>query len=371
MEQSEEPAEAIEGFIVVDKPKGPTSHQVDYWIRQMTGVSRVGHIGTLDPYASGVLVMALGKAARLIDVAHEEPKEYVGILRFHGDIEEQRVLELFKLFTDEIYQLPPLRSAVARVVRKRRIHSLELLELKDRMALFKVKCDSGTYIRTLCLDIGYVSGLGGNMEELRRVSTGPFTEEMAVTLQEVSDACQFYRKGDSRKIRTMVKDINFLFKDKPKIVVKKSALWTISHGSDLFPGGVKAILGNPVRGDRVWVVTEDNSIVGTGRMLTSYNELSDLKIVDFDRILITPPHNTTVDAPKRKSNVVRPETARGRTHVQRPPRKLPGNFSRTEKRENPRTGERDQRRSTGSKGIPPGFRKKKDRRRTHGRSSYR
>ena len=371
MLQSKEPADTIEGFVVIDKPKGPTSHQIDYWVRQMTGVARVGHIGTLDPYASGVLVMALGKAARLIDVAHEDPKEYVGVMRFHGDIEEQKVRELFALFTDEIYQLPPLRSAVARVLRKRRIYTLEILEIRERMVLFRVKCDSGTYIRTLCLDIGHVSGLGGNMEELRRISTGPFTEDMAVTLQDFSDACHFYRKGERRKLQEMVKDISFLFRDKPKIVVKKSTLWTISHGSDLFPGGVKAILGNPVRGDRVWVVTEDNAIVGTGKMLSSYNELSDLKIVDFDRILITPPHNTTIDAERRKSNVVRPETSRRRAKIQKPAGKLPGYIPGAKKREGPRTGDDGQRRGSGSKGTAPGFSKKKDRRRTHGRPSHR
>ena len=72
-------------FICIDKPSGPTSHQVDYWVRQLTGIEKVGHIGTLDPQATGVLVMALGKAVKSIEIAHEQPKEYIGAMKLHAE----------------------------------------------------------------------------------------------------------------------------------------------------------------------------------------------------------------------------------------------------------------------------------------------
>lgn len=280
--------EELDGFIIIDKPKGPTSHQIDYWVRQILGVSKVGHIGTLDPNATGVLVMAIGRSTKLIDIAHEEPKEYVGVMRLYADVEEEKVREVFKEYTTEIYQIPPMRAAVARILRKRRIYELELIEMRGRLVLFRVRCDSGTYIRTLCTDMGYTLGTGAQMADLRRTSTGPFTEERMVTLQELSDAVYLKKSGDDKMFRRMLLSPDSLFKNYSKIVAKKSSLDTIAHGSDLFPGGIKAIIGSPVRGERVCVVSEDNELVGTGKMLVSLEDIGDLKVVDFDRIVIEP-----------------------------------------------------------------------------------
>jgi len=278
----------IDGFVVIDKPKGPTSHQVDYWVRQITGIDRVGHVGTLDPNASGVLVMALGRATKLIDIIHEMPKEYVSVLRLYCDVPDEKLQWAFSEFVGQIYQLPPLRSAVSRVLRVREIYGLSILERHDRLVLFRVLCESGTYIRTLCTDIGYAIGCGGQMAELRRTRTGPFGEGETVTLQDLSDAFTMAREGDTGRLTSIIRGIDYPFRDLPKIIVKKSALDNIAHGSDLFPGGIKAVLGTPSKGSRVAVYDPDNNLIGTGRMLVSHDEIRDLKVVDFDRILIEP-----------------------------------------------------------------------------------
>ncbi len=276
------------GFIVIDKPKGPTSHQIDYWVREITGIAKVGHVGTLDPQATGVLAMALGKATRLIDIAHEQAKEYVGIIKLHGDVERTRLEEVFREFTGDIIQLPPMRSAVARRLRTRKIYELELLEVKDRDVLFRVKCESGTYIRTLCVDIGYVLGTGGNMTELRRTKTGVFYEDQLVTLQDLSDAVELSRNGKPNLLKGMFHDPTFLFKEKAKIVVKDSTIHNISKGSDLYPGGIRKIIGEPMKGDRVMVSSESGKFLGTGIMLANFMDITDLKVVDFDRIMVDP-----------------------------------------------------------------------------------
>ncbi len=367
MRESTPHADELNGFIVIDKPKGPTSHQIDYWVRTMLNVERVGHIGTLDPGVSGVLVMALGHSTRLIDVAHEDPKEYVGVMRFHGDVDEKKVREIFSLFTDEIYQIPPVRSAVARTLRKRRIYSLDILEMKGREVLFKVRCDSGTYIRTLCVDIGYMTSGGGQLEELRRISTGPFTEDMCVTMQDVSDAAELLKKGDDRLLRKILVPPIFLFMDKPKIVIKKSAMGTIAHGSDLYPGGIKAVIGNPVKGDRVCVISEDNSVVGTGIMLTPAEEISDVKVVDFDRILIDPPDVSEKHVEPRKSEMVWYGNQGRNKKVQKFGNRPHGNFPGAERRKN--SGNRgwgnQQKESPRFKEPPSGIRERKDKRRIH------
>lgn len=287
---------SIDGFVVIDKPKGPTSHQVDYWVRQLLGVEKVGHIGTLDPNASGVLVMAIGKAVKLIDVAHEYPKEYVTVMRLYGDFDRDQLEAAFGQFRGEIYQLPPMKSAVARSLRIRRIYELEIKEVQDRLVLYRVKCESGTYIRTLCIDIGYVLGPGAQMAELRRTATGPFEEPMIHTLQELSDAAYMSRNGDPSRLQSMIIPMLQLFRNDPKVVVKRTTLSNISHGSDLFPGGIRAITGKPMKGDRVAVVTEENELVGTGHMLVNYDSIMDLKVVDFDRILLENPDQKPVPA---------------------------------------------------------------------------
>ncbi|EQB71666.1 MAG: hypothetical protein AMDU1_APLC00020G0032 [Thermoplasmatales archaeon A-plasma] len=315
---------SIDGFVVIDKPKGPTSHQVDYWVRQILDVEKVGHIGTLDPNATGVLVMAIGKAVKLIDVAHEYPKEYVTVMRLYGDFGRDQLEAAFDQFKGEIYQLPPMKSAVARALRIRRIYELEIKEVQDRLVLYRVKCESGTYIRTLCIDIGYVLGPGAQMAELRRTATGPFDESMIHTLQELSDAAYMSKNGDPSRLQGMIIPMLELFRNDPKIVVKRTTLSNIAHGSDLFPGGIRAITGKPMKGDRVAVVTEDNELVGTGKMLVNYDSIMDLKVVDFDRILLENPDQKPAPAvpvirepPRRPSSTYRNNSGGGQRR--RPP----------------------------------------------------
>ena len=154
------------GVLLVDKPRGPSSHQVAAWVGSMLK-SSVGHSGTLDPMVSGVLVVMLGKAVRLAPLLllhrlapllllHE--KEYVACLRLHADVPRDRVEEAVKQFTGRIYQRPPRRSAVKRALRIRVIHRIELLDMQDRLVLIRVRCEAGTYIRSLCVHIGRILG---------------------------------------------------------------------------------------------------------------------------------------------------------------------------------------------------------------------
>jgi tRNA pseudouridine55 synthase/H/ACA ribonucleoprotein complex subunit 4 len=278
----------LDGFIVIDKPKGPTSHQIDFWLREIVSEKKVGHIGTLDPGASGVLVMALGAAVKLIDIAHEFPKEYIAVMKLHGDFDVEKLSQTIHDFTSEIWQIPPMRSAVARNLRKRKIHEMEIMEISERDVLLRIKCESGTYIRTLCTDIGYMVCFGGQMAELRRTLTGPFTESNACTLQDVSDAFKLRKEGNEELWSRVFLPMDFLFRDTPKIVVKNSAIDNLSHGSDLFPGGIKAFIGNPRRNERVVLISDSNKLIATGTMLVSYDEIADVKVVDVDRVLVEP-----------------------------------------------------------------------------------
>lgn len=352
----------LEGFIVIDKPKGPTSHQIDFWVRKIIGYDRLGHVGTLDPNVSGVLVIAIGRATKLIEIAHEEPKEYICVLRTYADVSQPRLREVLDEFTGDIYQLPPVRSAVARNVRIRRIFSIDVLEHSTRLSLLKIKCESGTYIRTLCTDIGYALGCGAQMAELRRTASGPFTEDQMITLQDLKDAIYLKSTSSGKLYSDSVLPVGFLFKNYAKIVVKNSSLENIAHGSDLFPGGIKAIVGTPAKGDRVCVVSENNYVVGTGKMLVSYDDVGDLKVVDFDRILISPKTRVAVkdEQTETGSNVVRKESRKEHSAVQRFGNKAGGSAGHPEARKYPRNRERKPDWNSRFKGNPDKIRKKKN-----------
>ncbi len=349
MPRESEEASEVDGFIVIDKPKGPTSHQVDYWVRQILGMEKVGHIGTLDPGVTGVLVMALGKATKLIDIAHEQKKEYIAVMRLYADRSREEIEKVFREFEGDVYQIPPMRSAVLRALRIRRIHSMNILEIKERLVLFKVQCESGTYIRTLCTDMGYALGCGAQMAELRRTRTGIFSEDNMATLQDLADAVKLSKEGSPENLQKIIFSMDYLFRDHPKIIVKKSSLHTIARGSDLFPGGIKAVIGEPGRGARVAVLSETNELVGTGKMLVNYNEISDLKVVDFDRILIENPDQKRAkkkEKPRKDTRVKSPvKTGKNiaRNRGQQPGRggkSSPGKFRRRP------GGDRDYRKGT-------------------------
>ena len=176
------------GVAIVDKPGGPTSHQVSAWVRDMFGVPKAGHSGTLDPRVTGVLPVALADATRAVEAVLEGDKEYVGVMQLHQDVDERRVRSMMARFVGEIYQIPPIRSAVKREQRTRHVYDLEPLEVDGRNVLFRVRCESGTYIRTLCADIGDALGVGANMVDLRRTRAATFGEADAHPLNAFRDA---------------------------------------------------------------------------------------------------------------------------------------------------------------------------------------
>ena len=341
--------EEINGFIVIDKPKGPTSHQIDAWVREITGEKRVGHIGTLDPNVSGVLVMALGKATKLIDIVHERPKEYISVMRLYSPADTDTIMNVFKEFTGKIYQLPPVRSAVSRQVRERTIYNMDVLEIQEKLILFRVKCESGTYIRTLCTDMGYVIGTGAQMADLRRLSTGQFNESHMHTLQELSDSIVLKKHGERSVFDNMVIPMDFVFADSPKVVVKNTAIKNIMHGSDIYPSGIKALIGDIHKGSRVAIYSGDNELLAFGTMLV--DNLNDLKAVDLDGIL---------SDKYGENNVVRKDKKQKNIPVQKPGKRLHEHIREPEKRNNTGNGRDMFRKNPGFKRPPVKIRKGKN-----------
>ena len=244
------------GIINLDKTRGPTSHQIDAWIRDFLHVKKVGHGGTLDPNATGVLPIAVGDSVKALHVLLSAGKEYVGVMKLHKDVDKEKIIDTCKDFVGIVTQLPPLRSAVKRVRRKRQIYYFDVIQIKNRDALLRVGCESGTYVRTICLDIGKKLKCGAHLSELRRTRVGHLREEDSVILQDLKDAYTFWKEDkDEKSIRKIIHPVEHLFDHMPKIVIRDSTVDALCHGANLAVPGVVEVDSDIKKGDMAAVLT--------------------------------------------------------------------------------------------------------------------
>jgi H/ACA ribonucleoprotein complex subunit 4 len=184
------------GVINLDKPSNPSSHEVVAWLRRILRVDKTGHSGTLDPKVTGCLIVCIDRATRLVKSQQGAGKEYVAVLRLHDKLKDPSALpRALQTLTGALFQRPPLISAVKRQLRVRTIYDSKLLEYDENrnLAVFWVSCEAGTYIRTLCVHLGLLLGVGGHMQELRRVRSGALSEnDDMVTMHDVMDAQWLY-----------------------------------------------------------------------------------------------------------------------------------------------------------------------------------
>jgi tRNA pseudouridine55 synthase len=250
----------MNGVLNIDKPAGMSSHDVVLQVRRMLRERRVGHTGTLDPLATGVLVLCLGKATRIARYLEGGTKEYAAVMklgivtdtldaegrvlqtRTYAQPDRSRVLEALHRFTGTITQTPPAYSAIKiggvasyKLARQGKatslkpravaIYDLELCDYQDPFIQIRVRCSKGVYIRTLCADIGEALGAGAHLTNLRRTASGPFRIEHAVTLDQLSAAVE---GGD---VDDLVIPMDRALKELPFISVNDDDSKRIAHGS--------------------------------------------------------------------------------------------------------------------------------------------
>ncbi len=279
---------AAGAFLLVDKPRGPTSHQATAWARDLLGVERAGHAGTLDPNVSGILWVGVGPALKLLPLLLEFPKRYIGVVVLHGRVAAEEMARAVAEFTGPIFQTPPVRSAVKRERRVRTIHRLELFEFDGTRCLIDVTCDSGTYVRTLAVDLGEALGVGGHLEELRRTGTGPFTEAMAVPLTAVADAAARAREGDAAALLTLLHPIDEVLREFPLVRLKEPAASAVVHGAGLAAGGVLGVSRPFAAGAHVVLTTAAGEALAIGRARAASGELDRVRhgwAIDLERVL--------------------------------------------------------------------------------------
>ncbi len=253
------------GVTVIDKPCGPSSHEVTAWARKIVGAEKAGHSGTLDPHVSGVLPVGLNSATKAMGFLLKSKKEYVGIMQLHRNVKEGDVKRAFEAFTGEIRQLPPVRSAVRRRERKRKVYYMEPLQYKGREVLFLVGCEAGTYIRKLCFDIGRHLGVGANMLELRRTRAGALTEKMSVTLHDLSDAVWLWKeRNDEKALRRCVLPLEAAV-DLRRVWVRDSAVESLCSGAALALPGIARIELGVMPGESIALMSLKGELVCIAR----------------------------------------------------------------------------------------------------------
>jgi H/ACA ribonucleoprotein complex subunit 4 len=268
------------GTINLDKPAGPTSHEVAAWVKKIMKLEVIGHGGTLDPKVTGVLPITLEEATKMVKALLYSGKEYVCVLKLHGDIDEPSIKRVLSLFEDEIYQRPPLRSSVKRQLRTRRIYYIDYIEQDGRNVLFKVGCEGGTYIRKLCFDIGEILGVGGHMQELRRTRAGPFIETSAksVTLHDVAYWFgEYERTKDQSYLCKFIEPMETALIGLPKMIVRDSAVDALCHGANLTAPGVLQVDSGIAKGNIVAIFTLKGEAIALGRAQVSTQEVLDLR----------------------------------------------------------------------------------------------
>ena len=264
------------GLILVDKPPGPTSHEVVAWTKRILHIPKIGHSGTLDPQVSGVLPLGLGEGTKALGVLLLGPKEYHALGRLHSLPSKEKLKQILELFRGEIFQKPPQRSAVLRQTRTRTVYELELLEQKERLILLRVLCEAGTYIRKLYYDMGEILGPGGSMIELRRSRVHQFSEDNLVTMHQLADAYATWKEsGESSKLSKMILPIEYVLSEIKSVVIRDSAIDSLCHGAQLAIPGVLEISPGLNQGDLVAIYSQKGEVVALAESLLSETEIKD------------------------------------------------------------------------------------------------
>lgn len=279
----------MNGIVIIDKETGFTSHDVVAKMRGICGQRKIGHTGTLDPLATGVLPVCLGSATKLCDMLADRDKEYVtelllGVVtdtqdvtgkilaQLPVDVNESQVREAAASFVGEYLQVPPMYSAlkvdgkklyelaragkeVERKARPVRIYELEVLECSLPVVRMRVVCSKGTYIRTLCEDIGKRLGCGGTMQSLRRTKVGQFSLEEAYTLEKL----QTFK--EENRLHQAMQPVESVFRKCPVLRVQAEANNLLNNGNGILP---EQTMEKVIHAEDRWVrmCRADGSFVG-------------------------------------------------------------------------------------------------------------
>jgi H/ACA ribonucleoprotein complex subunit 4 len=241
---------------------------------------------------TGILPITLEESRKILQALLYIGKEYVCVMKLHGEATEKQVNDVLKEFEDTIYQRPPLRASVKRQIRTRTIYYIDFLEMDGRNVLFKVGCEGGTYIRKLCYDIGEVLGCGAHMQELRRTRAGSFVENGdIVTLHDVAYwFMEWQQQKDEKILRKFIQPMENALSLIPKIYIRDSAVDAICHGASLTAPGVLSLETGINEGSKVMVFSLKGEAVALVKAVVSTDDVLKMEhgvVTKTERVLMT------------------------------------------------------------------------------------
>jgi H/ACA ribonucleoprotein complex subunit 4 len=271
--------------INLDKPTGITSREAVIEIKRIFNCEKVGHVGTLDPNVTGVLVVALNKATKMMPVLMGLNKEYEGVMYLHKDVDKETIEKnVSDYFLGEITQVPPIKSHVARKPRKRMVYSFDIIEKDGQNVSFKTKVQAGTYIRKLCSNIGERLGVGAQMKELRRTKVGHFSIEDSHSLDEIK---KMYEEGNE-SIKKILIPIEKAIPHVKRVYVKDSFIDVIRNGAPIMSSHVIRVDPDIKSKEMIGIFSLKNELIGLGITKTNSKGIIGMKnmsVIRTDRVL--------------------------------------------------------------------------------------
>jgi H/ACA ribonucleoprotein complex subunit 4 len=256
----------LNGIVLIDKPSNLTSGEVVRRVKEILSIKKAGHSGTLDPKATGVLLVAINEATKAMPFFMDLDKEYVGRMLLHGDVGKDVILACIDKFIGDVKQLPPKKSAVKRVERTRKVYSFDVRSVEGREVVFKIKCEAGTYIRKIVHDFGQSIGCGAHLTELRRIKVGNFSESECVQVEDL-------KKSHVIKLEEALERVKI-----KKVYVKSTAIKKIRNGIPIVGNDIENYNRNIKNEDLVGVYTKDK-IVAIGIAKQNFDNFNDKKIL--------------------------------------------------------------------------------------------
>ncbi len=261
------------GLINLNKPSGPTSHQVVDYVKKILEIDKAGHSGTLDPKVTGVLLIATGRATRIVQFLLTAGKEYVCLMRLHKPVDEDKVREEANKYVGEIEQMPPVRSAVKRQKRMRKIYYFELLEVEAQDILFRIGCQAGTYVRKFVHDFGLRLGTKAHMAELVRTRVATCSYEDWHSLHDLKDAYTLWKEGDDKQLKDIMSPMERAISHIPKVWITDTTVDTLCHGASLSVPGIAKLHSGIMNDDFVAVMTLKDELVCMGQAVMNSEQM--------------------------------------------------------------------------------------------------
>lgn len=230
---------------------------------------------------SGVLLIALNNACKVMPLLQNLDKEYVGVMHLHKDVDDALLNKAVSAFVGKIKQRPPVRSAVARKERFRTVRSFEIIERGGRDVLFRISCQAGTYVRVVCHSIGTLIG-GAHMAELRRTKVGPFSEQQCVKIHDLADA---YAEWKENELKKLILPVEAAIPHVKKAFLKKDAVHSITNGSPLYSSGVES--ADDIKKDDMVAVMHSGKLIAIGKAKANKADFAKTKgpVISTDRVI--------------------------------------------------------------------------------------